>query len=157
MFNEEKCTTTLRAGSNIADGEPVTLTDLELEFVLGGSQMYDLHPSDQTNPTGNALDLKSHGQQEQYGPPAPPLSAGLDAPLGGGLPPGAPGIVQPHNGRALAEGLADAASYYGRQAAAEALDAVASWAPFPFNYVLDKGSDIVRPDAPTYGEYAEDH
>ena len=90
----------LRASANLADSEPVTLTELELELVLGGSQMYDLHPSDQTTPTGNALDLRSHGQQEEYGPPAPPLSSGLDAPMGGGLPPGAPGVVQPHNGRA---------------------------------------------------------
>jgi len=160
MINEQKHSMLPRAGSNLADSEPVALTDLELELVLGGTQAYQVHSSEQTNPTGNALDLRNQGQQEQYGPPAPPVSSGLDAPTGGGLPPGAPGVVQPGNARAIeaaGESLADHSGYYGRHAIAEALDFGSSWAVPPFNYLLNKGADFIRPDEDTYDEYAQNH
>ena len=141
--------------AGVANGEPSELTELELNLILGGYEPgYDENPDN---------DGGGRPPGDVYGPPPPPGDPGLPSSDGGyppgmgGFPAGAPGMIQPGGGEVLAENLSDAAGYYGGHTAAEALDIASAASPFPFNYILDKASDAVRPTEGSYEEYAKNH
>jgi hypothetical protein len=124
------------SNENPSNGEPVALTDHELELVLGGSE-YQLYQEQTNNPTGNALDLRdqpSHGPAVDVGAiaNAAEVSAGIGVVIGGAT------------GAAIGSPGGPAGTVAGALGGAELGAAVGAGAAVVTGFVYELGQEVVN-------------